>query len=239
MLAAKSSQAEYEQMREYARVLGQYLDVYSRAKLSGTVRDNYMADNFQRLVRREPAATRFIVWAHNQHVATAGRPPTLGSRLREAYGGAYYAVGLSFNQGSFQAVEAKPKDPQKAGLESFSVSPSLEGSVDWYLAETKAKIGFVDLRLAAKDRTMSEWMSAPHPMRAIGSTYDGKNENYRPVVLQGELRRTVLHRLDNPCAPDPLGRRWCPLPVARVHQPFARRKRLEHENPWLSRRRWS
>jgi erythromycin esterase len=180
-LSAKSSPAEYEQMREYARVLAQYLDMYSRAKLSGTVRDTYMADNFQRLVRREPPGTRFIVWAHNQHVSTAGRPPTLGSRLREAYGAAYYALGFSFNQGSFQAA---PEDPQKTGLESFSVSPAPAGSVDWYLAETKAPVGFVDLRLAAEDKTISQWISVAHPMRAIGSTYDGTNENYRPVVLK-------------------------------------------------------
>ena len=118
-------------MREYARVLAQYLDVYSRAKLSGTLRDFYMADNFRRLVNREPAGTRFVVWAHNQHVSAGGRQPTLGSRLRQSYGDEYYAVGFSFNQGSFQALEARPKDPQKYGLVSFSVSPAPVDSVDW------------------------------------------------------------------------------------------------------------
>lgn len=185
ILTAKSSQAEYEQMREYARVLAQYLDVYSRAKLSGTLRDFYMADNFRRLVNREPVGTRFVVWAHNQHVSAGGRQPTLGSRLRQSYGDEYYAVGFSFNQGSFQALEARPKDPQKYGLVSFSVSPAPVDSVDWYLAGTQAKAGFVDLRSTAKSKAISDWMSETHVMRAIGSTYDTKNENALvPVVLK-------------------------------------------------------
>src|SRR5262245_46007101 len=54
ILTAKSSQADYEQMREYARVLAQYMDVYSRPNPSFALRDTYMADNFRRLVAREP-----------------------------------------------------------------------------------------------------------------------------------------------------------------------------------------
>jgi erythromycin esterase len=183
-LVSKSSQTEYEQMREYARVLAQCLDVYSRPKLSATVRDNYMADNFQRLVSREPAATRFIVWAHNEHVSTGGRQPTLGSRLRQSYGGAYYAVGFSFNQGSFQALGADPADPQKLTLVPFNAIPARVGSVDWYLAETHANMGFVDLQSAAKSKTIASWMSVAHPMRAIGSTYDGMDKSYVPIVLK-------------------------------------------------------
>lgn len=182
ILAAKSSQAEYEQMREYARVLAQYIDVYSRAKLSAALRDIYMADNFRRLVNREPAGTRFVVWAHNQHILTGGRQPTLGSRLRQYYGDEYYAVGFSFNQGSFQAL---PNDPQQTGLVSFSVGPAPVDSVDWYLAGTKVKIGFVDLRSGAKNKAIADWMSEAHQMRAMGATYDTKNENALvPIVLK-------------------------------------------------------
>jgi erythromycin esterase len=182
ILAAKSSQTEYEQMREYARVLAQYLDVYSRAKPSGALRDTYMADNFRRLVNREPPGTRFVVWAHNQHIIAGGRQPTLGSRLRQNYGDEYYAVGFSFNQGSFQAL---PRDPHQTGLVSFSVGPAPADSVDWYLAGTKVKIGFVDLRSEAKNKAMADWMSEAHQMRAVGATYDTKNENALvPIVLK-------------------------------------------------------
>src|SRR5262245_8778479 len=176
ILAAKSSQADYEQMREYARVLAQQFDVYSRPNLSGALRDTYMADNFRRLVDREPAGTRFVVWAHNQHIAAGGRQPTFGSHLRHFYGDEYYAVGFSFNQGSFQALDAHPTDPQKSGPVSFTVNPAAVDSIDWFLADTKAEAGFVDLRMAAHDKIIADWIATAHPMRAIGAVYEVKDE---------------------------------------------------------------
>jgi erythromycin esterase len=177
-------------MREYSRVILQYMDTYSRAELSaaGAVRDLFMADNLRHLAAREPANTRFIIWAHNGHIMTNSNRPTnlpFGYHLRRFYGKEYYAVGFSFNQGSFQAMEEQPKDPQKVVPISFTVNPAPAESIDWYLAETKAKTIFVDLRSAANDKTVAEWMAVAHPMRAIGATYDVKNENkLLPTVLQ-------------------------------------------------------
>ncbi|HEX8117990.1 MAG TPA: erythromycin esterase family protein, partial [Pyrinomonadaceae bacterium] len=100
-LAAKSGPEEYEQMREYARVLAQYTDSYSGASGGGVARDLYMADNFRRIVAREPPGTRFVLWAHNAHIATTdhgGGYPTMGFYLRRFYGESYYALGFSFNR---------------------------------------------------------------------------------------------------------------------------------------------
>jgi erythromycin esterase-like protein len=69
-LATKSSQSEFEQMREYARVMVQYFDSYSRVGTGSVARDLFMADNFRRLVGREAAGTRFVLWAHNLHITT-------------------------------------------------------------------------------------------------------------------------------------------------------------------------
>jgi len=176
LLSVKSTQAEYEEMREYARVLAQYIDVYSRPNLSGSLRDVYMADNFRRTVNRESVGTKFIIWAHNQHITSGGRQPSLGSHLRDYYGSEYYAVGFSFNQGSFQAMEAQPKDPGRPGPVSFTVNPAPVDSIDWYLAETKAKAGFIDLRAAAKNQAIADWIGAAHPMRAFGAVFDPKDE---------------------------------------------------------------
>jgi erythromycin esterase len=177
VLTLKSGRAEYEQMREYARVLAQYVDVYSRAKLNGALRDIYMADNFRRLVDREPAGTRFVVWAHNQHIRTSVDQPSLGTHLRRLYGNEYYAVGFSFNQGSFQAMEKQPRDPQHVIPIAFTVNQAPIDSVDWFLAQTQATTGFVDLRSASRNQTIADWIAAAHPMRAIGATFDAKDEN--------------------------------------------------------------
>lgn len=46
-----------------------------------------------------------MIWAHNGHIATGdsdGVYPSFGHHLRRFYGQDYYALGFSFNQGSFQ-----------------------------------------------------------------------------------------------------------------------------------------
>jgi erythromycin esterase len=192
-LAAKSTPAEYEQMREYARVLVQYADASGRAGFGGAVaRDLYMADNFHRMVEREPAGTRFVVWAHNGHIATGdndGASPSFGHYLRRFYGKDYYALGFSFNQGSFQSREAQHKDPNNRMLMSFTVHPAPADSVDWYLAQTGVKILLIDFRLSRKSAEIGEWLAAPHPMRSIGSIYAAGSEqsSFSPVTIGKEF----------------------------------------------------
>jgi len=181
-LAAKSSLAEYEQMREYARVIVQYIDAYSNPGIrSSVLRDLYMADNFRRIVEREPAGTRFVIWAHNGHIATGknGAYPTFGYHLRSFYAKDYYALGFSFNQGSFQAMEAQPKDPAHRMLMSFTVNPAAADSIDWYLAQAGPKNLMVDFRSRHKNAELDEWLAAPRPMRSVGSVYaPGFEQNY-------------------------------------------------------------
>jgi erythromycin esterase len=191
MLAAKSNPAEYEQMREYARVLAQYIDAYSNP--SGLrARDLYMADNFRRVVEREPAGTRFVIWAHNGHIAAGGGDEayaSFGHYLRRLFGNEYYALGFSFNRGSFQSRDAQSKDPNNPMLMSFTVGPAPDDSVDWYLAQTGAKMLFVDFRSSRKSAELGEWLAAPHPMRLVGSTYAAGLEQrvFFPVALGGEF----------------------------------------------------
>ena len=208
-LAAKSSEPEYEQMREYARVLVQYADAYSQLGFSGTaLRDLYMADNFRRIVKREPAGTRFVVWAHNGHIASGdsdGRYPTLGHHLRRFYGENYYALGFSFNQGSFQSREAQPKDPKNRMLTSFTVGPAAVDTVDWYLAQTGAKILFVDFRSSRKSAEIGEWLAAPHPMRSVGSMYAAgfEQNSFSPITLGREFDGLFFVDTANRARPNP------------------------------------
>lgn len=192
-LAAKSSQAEYEQMREYARVIAQYIDAYSYSDNRNVVfRDLYMADNLRRIAMREPAGTRFVIWAHNGHIATGDRDgtyPSFGYHLRRFYGDAYYALGFSFNQGSFQSRDAQEQDWTKRMIMSFTVNPAPADSVDWYLAQTGVKNFIVDFRSPRKNAEFGEWLAAPHPMRSVGSLYGPSFEHssFFPKTLSEEF----------------------------------------------------
>jgi len=191
-LATKSNQAEYEQMREYARVMVQFMDAYGNADGSGSSRrDLYMADNFRRLVEREPAGTRFVLWAHNAHISTSDSEnlPGFGYHLRRLYGKDYYALGFSFNHGQFQSREAQPKDPAKRMLMSFTANPAFADSIDWCLAQTGLKIFIVDFRSGRRNAELVEWLAAPHPMRGIGAMYAPGMEqsSFAPTTLGKEF----------------------------------------------------
>jgi erythromycin esterase len=171
-LAAKSSQAEYEQMREYSRVILQFTSAYTTAAGTLNLRDRYMADNFRRLVEREPAGTRFVIWAHNAHIsADQFNGESFGSNLRRFYGKDYYALGFSFGQGSFQAMGPKENAPSQFALTEFTVGTGPADSVDWYLAQTGGKSFVVNLRATRKNAEITEWIDARHQMRSIGAVF--------------------------------------------------------------------
>ena len=191
-LASKSSQAEYEQAREYARVMVQFMSAYGNGSGTRALRDLYMADNFQRIVQREPAGARFVLWAHNGHISTGGSAEndlSFGSHLRRFYGKDYYALGFVFDQGEFQSKEAQAKDSAKRMLRSFRANPAPEDSIDWCLAKTGLKSFIVDFRSEHRNAEVVEWLSTPHPMRTVGSTYAPSFErrSFAPITIGDEF----------------------------------------------------
>lgn len=216
VLLPKSSLAEYEQMREYARVLVQYVDSYSRPAVVGTAsRDVYMADNFRRLVEREPAGTKAVIWAHNGHISTGDNNlfVPMGAYLRQFYGNAYYALGFSFNQGSFQAREAQPTDSIRRMLMAFTTNPAPAGSVDWFLARTGLNMFAVDLRVTPKNADVRTWLTTPYLMRSVGSIYrPGAELNFFHPVTIGDrfdgllFINTTTRARPNPSVKDVAGR---------------------------------
>lgn len=125
-------------------------------------RDRYMAEAVTRLVDDDPGA-RVLVWAHNGHIAksTYGeRVPTLGSRLHERYGDAYYALALFFGRGSFLARRDDdlqgPPVPHRIGTGIRSLEARLADAVrgDYY----------ADLRTGT-----APWLNTPQAQRSFGA----------------------------------------------------------------------
>ena len=194
---SQTSAAEFNQIHEYARVLAQLADAYDRPldEAGGALRDYYMAENIKRLIAAEPIGTRIVVWAHNQHISTgreSEKYPYMGFHLRRFFGEAYYALGFSFNQGSFQARDFNPKANRE--VIQFNVSPAPEGSVDWYFARVGIKNYFINFRHPAKSDPVARWLTTPHPMRVIGSYYNSQAEKnyFIPVTLKQEFDGIVF-----------------------------------------------
>jgi erythromycin esterase len=76
-----------------------------------TLRDEAMAENVKWLLNYEGETSKMIVWAHNKHILktknTSAKEgyPSMGQRLSEFFGEAYYAMGFDFGEGSFNAFD--------------------------------------------------------------------------------------------------------------------------------------
>jgi erythromycin esterase len=183
----ETSAAEFARALGYARVLAQLGDACDQPlkDADGALRDYYMAENIKRTVDATPPTAGVVVWAHNGHVSKGkenGTDPFTGFHLRRFFGDAYYALGISFNQGSFQARDYRPTG--KRAVMSFTVGPAPEGTVDWYLARPAPGTYLVDFRKPAADDTVKRWLAAPRPMRNIGSYYnaDMAKQYFVPVT---------------------------------------------------------
>ena len=203
-----TSSAEFEQAREYAHVLVQFLYAYARPR-TGLSRDEYMAENIRRILDVEGPEARVVLWAHNGHVSTrpmGGR--SMGDHLRRLLGERYYALGLTFNRGSFQArdaaIEQSPSNPTNRVLRAFTVGPAQDGSIEWYFARTGIKNFMVDLRSGANSDVVTTWLEAPHRMRSIGAVFSSGGRGMgSPRSLSQYIDGLVFFDSTTPARPNP------------------------------------
>ncbi|WP_114558680.1 erythromycin esterase family protein [Desertihabitans aurantiacus] len=130
------------------------------------VRDRYMAEAITSLV----AATggRIAVWGHNGHVATgtyANGVVSLGSRLRQQHGEAYYALGLLFGEGSFNARRGDD-------LEGDAVAHRVGRSgrtIESRFATAVRGDYLIDFRTVDPESAAGRWLRDSHNQRSFGS----------------------------------------------------------------------
>jgi erythromycin esterase len=207
----QTSAAEFRQAFENANVLAEFADTYRRSRsepnpfnTSGAARDLYMAQNLKRIVNAEKPGTRIILWAHNDHVAkTKG---FLGNYLQAAYGPDYYALGFSFNKGSFQSRELSPSVTIGA-LKEFTVNAAPEGSVEWYLNSTGIKNFIVDFRNTPKTEVIEQWLTKQQRMRSIGLAFVSDRNSYQRVNLQQIFDGLAFIETTTRARPNPTGTR--------------------------------
>ncbi|MFI9467273.1 erythromycin esterase family protein [Streptomyces sp. NPDC052492] len=125
-------------------------------------RDRYMADAVTRLLDDDPGA-RVMIWAHNGHIAksTYGEGiPALGSRLRERYGDAYYALALFFGKGAFLARRG---DDLQGPPVRHRVGTGIR-SIEARLADAVRGDYYADLRTGP-----APWLDSPQAQRSFGA----------------------------------------------------------------------
>ena len=197
----QTSAAEFAQAFNDVTVLAEFADTYRRPRSEST-RDLYMAQNISRVINAEKPGTRFVVWAHNDHIGK--RKGAFGGYLQSIYGSEYYALGTTFNQGAFQAREMA-KDVTIGALKEFTVGAAAEGSIEWYLNRTGIKNFIVDLRNTKKPEAIEQWLSTPRRMRSIGLGFYGDMQSYVRVNLPQTFDGLAFIETTTRARPNPTG----------------------------------
>jgi erythromycin esterase-like protein len=180
----RSTEAEWVAARDLARVLVQAEELARTPRDQfRQVRDRFMADNVLRLAR-DGSKPRILVSAANQHiqVETDWNIPPMGSYLRAALGTSYRAIGLSFNQGSFNAVGMSPLRDVMA----FTVAAAPPDRPEAAFSRTGLPAFVIDFRSPVKSAPVSTWLSSKHRLRQFGLAFSEAwgDAIWRPVGLQ-------------------------------------------------------
>jgi erythromycin esterase len=166
--AAAANDPQRATIMLHARELCAYLIQYG----SPGGRDRAMAELL--MLQLEPAGkeARCVFWAHNAHVQRSAlaylnsEQLAGGGHLAQALGTAYYAVGFTFGQGTFQATAPNPAGGH--GFRRYTHRRVVPGSLEHQLASATAADHFIDLRSAPGEVVVQEWLTSGHGFRWWG-----------------------------------------------------------------------
>lgn len=135
-------------------------------------RDQAMAELLLRQLEQAGTGARCVVWAHNAHIQRSPlgylRSPELamGGHLARRLGDGYYALGVAFGEGGFQANAPAPDGSW--GFRRYRLSPAPAGSLDWMLGKVGQDRYLLDLRDAPQTTAVQQWLHSPHGQRWFG-----------------------------------------------------------------------
>ena len=115
----------------------------------------------------------------------------MGSLLRQRYGTNYLAVGMSFYEGSFNAVGLGDKG-QSTPVQPFEVQLSDPGSYNQTFGHLGLSLYALDLRHFA-DGAAGQWVQVPHTFAMIGAEYDSRKETYMSLLFLPDYFDLIIH----------------------------------------------
>ncbi|WP_373497224.1 erythromycin esterase family protein [Aquiflexum sp.] len=203
-----SSPYEFDQALQNLRVMRQFMLVNTPGLHppfmdGGIVRSISMAANLIYLMDQAGPEAKFVIWAHNSHIAKDvwNGDTIMGYELRKKYGDAYYALSLEMNQGSYQTRTFLP--PNLLGdLKSLTIPPAPVVSWPWYLAQANVANILLDFRGASKTPELETWVNAPRNIFLAGWVHEAEPKlNYTELEM-GRLYDGILYiQTTNPSRP--------------------------------------
>ncbi len=170
-LVHTSSRSTYESILSDLRKIIQGIESGDRKlenDLQYNIRDEYMAQTILEILQKNGPETKMLLWAHNNHISknidtnVNGSKKPLGSALKRYFGEKYYAIGFSTFEGSFQARNYNIKEDKYGKVASFKISPSEEGSLDWYFEKSKKDIFFINFKDKPHPNAINNFLNNKH-----------------------------------------------------------------------------
>lgn len=207
-LVENTSEREWRLARQHVTAIRQATEFvathhHESESFSGegvAAREQAMADNVNWILDHEPHG-RIAIWAHNAHVKRSetyypeadATVDQMGAHIADRHGNDYYALCFDFDRGGFQAIgdlpESDAETDEERGLREFVVDAAPDDTLAAAFAETGHSPAFLDVKAAADDTVLGEWLDASQRLRSIGALYepDETDDYFEAFDLRGDL----------------------------------------------------
>lgn len=167
-LALRTSRANADEAMRCARELARFpVDPSDRA-----MRDRGMSQTLLEALALRPAGTKAVLWCHNGHITKGPMrwmgttDPGCGGYLRATLGDEYYALGVAFGSGDFQALHRDKET--KWWFRRYQHGPPPTDTVAHTLLAAGLSNSLIDFRKAPADGPVRAWLDGDIGIRSWG-----------------------------------------------------------------------
>jgi erythromycin esterase len=166
---AASSADGYDLADQYAACIEQNATLRGTEVNYSQARDQYMAEKVTWILNYEQRQGRgkLFLAGHNGHVeksAAAAQYRSMGSRLSEQYGDAYFTIGTEFFESDFNSAETGSGERKQ-----FSVKNS--SPLNRVFEHTGLPVAYLDIQQASENAALKPLLTSPQPMSNIGDEF--------------------------------------------------------------------
>lgn len=131
-----------------------------RVYQGGILRDNFLAENVESILKSRKNINRVIVSGHNAHVGNSRI--AMGGYLKARYNGKFISVGFAFHEGEYSAFGAQ-------GFNSYVAQTSYPSTFEYFFHLTGLDAFILDLRTIDPNNPKASWLFKTLDFRKTGS----------------------------------------------------------------------
>lgn len=141
-------------------VLSQFIQ--STAEPSFALRDEHMYQNVLWIMQQQGENSKAFIWAHNGHVNKKGMAgynvPSVGSRLKQYYGDAYYSMAFDFSKGRLYTTTIDEAKKAKASI--YMLNETEKKNYAYTFSQAKYEVFFIDMTTAQRSLVMEKFLNS-------------------------------------------------------------------------------